>query len=215
MHLLREAARGNDAAFEALVVQHYPRLLRLAARLRGSDRAEEIVQEAFLRLYLSAGDLRGEAAVFTWLYRVTVNLCRDDLRREHRRARAISRWMWGLASRLGAPALAEPSVAGGTPGTAAALAIRFPAGAAWGPEEAEDPRASTALTAVERAAVRDALVSLPEEQRLVVLLHDVEGLSCAEVAQAIGRPIGTVKSRLAAARTHLRKALDEEGEAAR
>jgi RNA polymerase sigma-70 factor, ECF subfamily len=81
--LVREAQRGNRAAFEELV-QHYDQaVLRLAMHLTGSEHeAQDVYQEAFLKAYKSMGNFRFECSFYTWIYRIVTNLCLDHLRKK-------------------------------------------------------------------------------------------------------------------------------------
>ena len=85
-HLITLAARGNAEALEALARAHRPSVLRTARHLLGDDdAAEDVAQDAFVRLQNALGGFRAEAELSTWLYRVTLNLCRDHVRRRRRR----------------------------------------------------------------------------------------------------------------------------------
>jgi RNA polymerase sigma-70 factor, ECF subfamily len=80
--LVREAQRGDRAAFEALVRNYDQAVLRLAMHLTGSDHeAQDIYQEAFLKAYRSIGSFRFECSFYTWIYRIVTNLCLDHLRK--------------------------------------------------------------------------------------------------------------------------------------
>lgn len=80
--LMAQAARGDERAFRTLVARHTGRALGIAQRiLRNNARAEEIVQDAMLRVWVNAPRWRPQAAFRTWLYRVVVNLCLNDKRR--------------------------------------------------------------------------------------------------------------------------------------
>jgi len=80
--LIREAQRGNRAAFEELVRQYDQAVLRLALHLTGSEHdAKDIYQEAFLKAYRNLGGFRFECSFYTWIYRIVTNLCLDHLRR--------------------------------------------------------------------------------------------------------------------------------------
>src|SRR5436190_3544943 len=80
--LIREAQRGNRAAFEELVRHYDQAVLRLAMHLTGSDHeAQDIYQEAFLKAYRSIGSFRFECSFYTWIYRIVTNLCLDHLRK--------------------------------------------------------------------------------------------------------------------------------------
>jgi RNA polymerase sigma-70 factor, ECF subfamily len=80
--LVREAQRGNRAAFEELVRHYDQAVLRLALHLTGSDSdAQDVYQDAFLKAYKSIGNFRFECSFYTWIYRIVTNLCLDQLRK--------------------------------------------------------------------------------------------------------------------------------------
>ena len=80
--LIREAQRGNRAAFEELVRHYDQAVLRLALHLTGSEHdAQDIFQEAFLKAYKNVGNFRFECSFYTWIYRIVTNLCLDHLRK--------------------------------------------------------------------------------------------------------------------------------------
>lgn len=81
--LVREAQRGNRAAFEELVRQYDQAVLRLAMHLTGSEHeAQDVYQDAFLKAYKNVGNFRFECSFYTWIYRIVTNLCMDHLRRK-------------------------------------------------------------------------------------------------------------------------------------
>jgi len=81
--LVREAQRGNRAAFEELVRHYDQAVLRLAIHLTGSEHeAQDIYQDAFLKAYKSVGNFRFECSFYTWIYRIVTNLCLDHLRKK-------------------------------------------------------------------------------------------------------------------------------------
>ena len=80
--LIREAQRGDRAAFEELVRQYDRAVLRLALHLTGSEQdAQDIYQEAFLKAYRNLGSFRFECSFYTWIYRIVTNLCLDHIRK--------------------------------------------------------------------------------------------------------------------------------------
>jgi RNA polymerase sigma-70 factor (ECF subfamily) len=80
--LVRDAQRGNRAAFEELVRNYDQAVLRLAMHLTGSEHeAQDVYQEAFLKAYKSIGNFRFECSFYTWIYRIVTNLCLDHLRK--------------------------------------------------------------------------------------------------------------------------------------
>lgn len=184
--LIRDAQGGDLESFNRLVLLHQDQVFSLALRFMGQRAAaEDATQEAFVRAFRGIRSFRGEH-FRAWLLSITANTCRDELRRLRRRP---TRSLDAPGPDAEAPALDPPD-----PGP--------------GPE-------SLALNAELRVALERALLQLPEEWRLVVVLADVHGLSYEDVAAAAGLPIGTVKSRLSRARGRLRDILVATGELAR
>jgi RNA polymerase sigma-70 factor (ECF subfamily) len=84
--LVEAAQRGDQEAFEALVVRYQDRIFRLVQRLvSGTEAVEDIAQEVFIRAYRSLRDFKGEASFYTWIYKIAVNLCRNFYRTRARR----------------------------------------------------------------------------------------------------------------------------------
>ncbi|MFN8639829.1 MAG: sigma-70 family RNA polymerase sigma factor [Dehalococcoidia bacterium] len=181
--LVRSAQAGDVESFNRLVLAHQDQVYSLAYRFMGQRAAaEDATQEAFVRAFRAIRSFRGEH-FRAWLLSITANACRDELRRQRRRP----------TRSLDAPALE---------------------GEASAPDPADpgpSPEAA-ALNAELRAALERALLQLPEEWRLVVVLTDVHGLSYEEVSIAAGLPLGTVKSRISRARGRLRDILLATGE---
>jgi len=173
--------RGNESAFTTLVERHRARVLRLAFRYLGNEAAaEDLAQEAFLRVYRTKATWEPRAKFSTWLYRVTANACLNELRA--RRARKA----------------VEATAPSGPSGAA------LPEG-----EDRAAISPPDAVLVEERAVrVREAVAGLPEDQRLAVLLNKFEGLSYRELAEAMGRSVPAVKSLLVRARENLRTVLE-------
>ena len=84
--LIREAQRGNRAAFEELVRHYDQAVLRLALHLTGTEHdAQDVYQDAFLKAYKNIGSFRFECSFYTWIYRIVTNVCLDHLRRRRSR----------------------------------------------------------------------------------------------------------------------------------
>lgn len=180
------AFQGGDAgAFDALVARHKDGAYGLALRLTGNaEDAAEVAQDAFVRAYRSLTSFRGEAAFGTWLYRVVVNLARNRVRDRGRRGRNKAVSMEALQER-------EPT--------------REHAAAA-----STDPRA-VAVGAELDALLAEALAALPETYREVFVLRVQEEMPYEAIAGVLEVPVGTVKSRLHAARRQLHGWLRERG----
>ena len=177
-----EARRGNTEAFEVLVRRHQPRLFATAYHMvnRRED-AEDVVQTAFVKAYRSLPSFRGNSSFYTWLYRITVNVALNHLKRRRRRE---------------ADSLDDPDR--GLERDPAYLELA----------SSDDPGRDAHRTEL-REKLNAALAQLSEKHRTVVVLHDIEGLPHEEIARMTGASIGTVRSRLFYARQMLQGLLSE------
>jgi RNA polymerase sigma-70 factor (ECF subfamily) len=186
---LVERCRGGDTvAFSRIMALHEGMVFNLAARLLGdAEEAKDVAQEVFLLVYRRLSRFEGRSSLKTWIYRIVVNQCHNRRRFWHRHGRDREQ---ELDERWAAPEDASKGE--------------------WLASPYQQTRSH------ERAAViQKALLELRFEQRSVLVLREVEGLSCEEVAAALGIPDGTVKSRLSRAREALRQRLTgllEEGD---
>jgi RNA polymerase sigma-70 factor, ECF subfamily len=188
--LIARSKQGDLAAFNALVEQYQRTLYNLCLRMLGSsEAAEDAAQDAFIAAFRAIDRFRGGVEASgrslgfrSWLFRIGVNACYDELRRRRSRP-ALS--------------LDEPRGEGGRP----------PDIADRGPILDE-----VVQTAELGSLIQDGLSSLPSEQRLAVVLCDVQGMDYAEIAQVMGTSLGTVKSRINRARSRLRAFLLSRGE---
>lgn len=184
--LVRQAQSGDYAAFEQLVGRHEQHIYALAQRIVGQVHdAEEVVQQTFLSVIEHLKGFRADAKFSTWLVRIATNHALLILRK---RARRNEQPLGGDYSRSDddddAP-LPNPQFI-----------------AAW--RETPDQLAARRET---QQALQDALAELGEKYRVVFLLRDVEGLSTAETADALGISEANVKVRLLRARLMLRERL--------
>ncbi|HEY6462669.1 MAG TPA: RNA polymerase sigma factor [Polyangiaceae bacterium] len=182
---------GDRSAFTLLVRRHQGPLFNFAFRhLRNQPGAEEVVQDAFVRVVQNAADFKHEARFSTWLYTITRNLCIDQIRK-----RALRKH----------PSLDEPRRADESEGPTLG-------------EQTADSRANVERAAVAgeiREKVLAAVDELPEEQREVFLMREVANLPFKEIAEIVGVPENTVKSRMRYALERLQAALSEFEEYAR
>jgi RNA polymerase sigma-70 factor (ECF subfamily) len=188
--LVERCRRGDPAAFARLVALHEGMVFNLAARLLGdAEEARDLSQEVFLQVFRTLGRFEGRSTLRTWIYRIVVNQCRNRQRwwRRRRRDRALP--------------LQELTEA-----QEARLSERERAG---GEVQQELERRDRARL------VQAALAKLSFDHRAVLMLREVEGLSCEEIAATLSLPAGTVKSRLARAREALRRRLVADGNLAR
>lgn len=182
--LLERCRRGDLEAFNTVVVAYQEQVYNLCLRMLGSPpAAEDAAQEAFLSAYRKIGSMRGPSAR-SWLLRIAANTCIDELRRRKRR----------------------PQVS---------LDVPVPSEEGSRPIDVPDPVAGPEQLALRHElwrALRTELLRLPEDQRLAVILCDVEGLSYEEIAATMGGSLGTVKSRISRGRARLRVSLREKPE---
>ncbi len=183
--LVARAKQGDREAFDAIIERYAPRLYNLSLRITGSrEEAEDCVQDTFLRAFKALQHFRGEAAFSTWLYRVTVNVANDARRRLSNKPIPVSE----LANRDSDSSPPELERFGETT------------------QEADTPETSL-LKSQRRQVVTDAIQSLPEHHRTVIVLYDLQGLSYEEIAAVLNTRVGTVKSRLNRARLALKERL--------
>jgi len=179
--LIHRCAAGDESAFAELVAEHQRMVVQLAMNLLGDrDEALDLSQDVFIRVFRTIGQFRGQSALRTWIYRIAVNQARN----RHR--------FWRRRRRSDQVSLDAHVEAHGD----------FQCGAESGPDRI--------LAQKELAArLKDALDALPFDQRTVVVLREVDGLSYDEIAFSLGVAVGTVKSRLTRARQTLRAGLQE------
>jgi RNA polymerase sigma-70 factor, ECF subfamily len=179
--LLRRLRDRDERAFRELIEAHRDRVYNICYRMLGNrHESEDVAQEVFITVFKTIETFREEAKFSTWLYRVAVNHCKNRIKY--------------LARRHDKDRDELDEGASGTNGT--------PIGA---------PLPNAPDRALEGAQMekllQDAIASLEDDQRIVVVLRDVEDLSIEEICEITGLPDGTVKSRLHRARLVLRKKL--------
>lgn len=186
--LARLAASGDESAFERLYRAHSPRVFALCLRMSGSrQRAAELTQDVFVHVWQRLGTWRGESALSSWIYRLTVNLILSNVRAEQRRQ---TREMNDFPTDAPRTSHADER------GTTHADGRRTTDGMVRPPpiEESID---------LERA-----IAALPASARTVFVLHDVEGYQHDEIAKMTGTAQGTCRAQLHRARKLLMEALD-------
>lgn len=179
--LMEEIVRGSEAAFAALVKRYQSRIINVVARLIGDrDRAQEIAQETFLRVFIHRERYRPSGKFSTWLYTIAMNLGKNEIRRRVRARGSVS-----LEKLL--------EVAGDSGGVVA--------------DPAPGPDRLFRRRDVEKR-VAAAVERLPRKFREVVVLRDIQQLSYEEIGEVLRIPGGTVRSRINRARLALKELLD-------
>ncbi|HEX6906916.1 MAG TPA: RNA polymerase sigma factor [Terriglobales bacterium] len=181
--LVREAQRGNSAAFEELVRNYDQPVLRLAMRITGSESdAQDIYQDSFLRAYQSLSGFRFECSFYTWIHRITTNVCLDYLRKRQKQQRHVS-------------VVVSPD------GEETELVQYVPDS-----HPASDPERSLRARELQKQIAR-ALQELSPRERMVFELKHFQNLKLRTVADMLKTSEGTVKNTLFRATHKLRLSL--------
>jgi RNA polymerase sigma-70 factor, ECF subfamily len=181
--LIREFHAGDKAAFDIIVLRYKDRIFNLCLRFLGNyDEAEDTAQDIFVKAYGSLKSFRFESSFFTWLYRIAVNTCKNKIKSREYRLKKMSSGMDNMERSI------ELSLA-----------------------ERLDGPVSNPFSDLEKKetmkALQLAIDSLPQDQKSVVILRDVQGMSYEEIADITGFKLGTLKSRLSRARNALKEKL--------
>ncbi len=174
----------DTAAFDALITRYKNKVFHLCYRFLGDyEEANDTAQETFVKVYKAIGSFRFESTFSTWIYRIAVNTCKNKLvSAEYRMRRKTT-------------------------------SIDTPKETLEGdrPLDIEDARAQEGRGELEKketsAFIQAAIEALPEEQRSIVILRDIQALSYEEISRITGFNLGTVKSKLSRARLALKEKL--------
>jgi len=180
--LIQEAKKGDLEAFNRLVLAYQDMVYSQAYRMMGEPQsAEDMTQEAFISAYRKLHTFRG-GSLKSWLLRIVTNASYDELRKRQRRPTAPLQPVDDYGEEIESPS--------------------------WMIDPGESPEDTTERSEL-GAAIQRCLDELSPEFRSIVVLVDVQGLDYQEAAEAVGKPLGTIKSRLARARMRLRDCLQE------
>lgn len=184
--LVRQSQHGDSGAMGRLIVKYQDRIYNAILKICGNrDDAAELTQETFVKFIEKVKTFEGKSAFYTWLFRIAVNLTYNYCKR---RAKV------GMQS---LEAAAGPEFDG----------ARLHLGMFLADEGSVDPAIVAQNREVGEILVV-ALGKLDEQHRTVVVLRDIEGMSYAEIAEALEIELGTVRSRLSRARANLREILE-------
>jgi RNA polymerase sigma-70 factor (ECF subfamily) len=184
-YTIREAQNGNLSAFNQLVMAYQGTAYNVAYRVIGNqDAAADACQDAFLKAYKALAQYQG-GSFKSWLLRIVTNTCYDHIRYKSRRP----------VTSL------EDLTADDNPDEHTGALV----------SEAEPPEDHVLRTELHHL-IQVGINQLPEDQRIVLVLSDVQGLSYQEIADIIAQPLGTVKSRLSRGRQRLRDFLLKQKE---
>ena len=179
--LVQRAQRGDLRAFDLLVLKYQGRIVALVSRyVSDAGEVEDVTQEAFIKAYRALGKFRGDSAFYTWLYRIAANAAKNHLVAKGRRP--------------GADATIEDAEGFDEGGMVSESAS--PEALAMGNQLAE--------------VVESALSALPDELRAALMLREFDGLSYDDIADVLGCPVGTVRSRIFRAREAVDQRVKEQ-----
>jgi len=168
--LMAELKEGNASAFDEILDRYERRIINLAYRYIGDAQiAEDIAQDVFLKVYAAKDKYRPTGKFSTWIFRITVNRCLNEIRKERKGVMLIAS---GNQGERGDDAPMNP--------------------------EGCDERTGESLLLQKEAArvVREAVMSLPEKQRMAVILGKFEGMQYKEIAEVMETTVTSVKLRL-------------------
>jgi RNA polymerase sigma-70 factor, ECF subfamily len=172
--LVERVQRGDKQAFDLLVLKYQHRIIKLVSRyIRDPSDAMDVAQDAFLKAYRALPNFRGESAFYTWLYRITINTAKNYLVMQSRHL------------------LETEVIPENEEGEQFELESTL--------KEYSTPE-NMVLTDEIQATIVAAIDDLPDDLRTAILLREVEGLSYEEIANVMGCPVGTVRSRIFRAR---------------
>ena len=178
--LIQSAKKGDLDSFNRLVLAYQDTIFAQAYHMMGErDSAEDATQVAFISAYRKLNSFRG-GSFRAWLLRIVTNACYDELRRRKRRPTTPLQPLDDDAEEIESPH--------------------------WLEDPSESPEESVARAELSDAIQR-CMETLPDDFRTVVVVVDIQGFDYREVSQVIGKPVGTVKSRLSRARVRLRECL--------
>lgn len=176
--LISRAKHGDIAAFETLIQQHEKIVYNVALRMMNHrEDAKDISQEVFIKAYRNITGFDERSAFSTWIYRITVNTCIDEIRK-----------------RKGKQKLFLDNEFENEEGTRKQEL----------PSSCDTPEESL-IRKEEKSEILMALQEISEDYKTVFILRDIRGLSYDEIAEITGLALGTVKSRISRARNHLKK----------
>lgn len=178
--LMTRVAKGDEYAFQILVERHQTSVINLIYRFIGdSTKTQDLAQEVFLRVWQAARRYKAKAKFTTWLYRIVANLCLNELKSSRRK-----RWLWFFHSDTDEQAVGEEDFSNGSPS----------------PED-------LLLSIERRREITKALQSLPENQRMALILKRYDDLSYEEIARILNCSVSAVESLLVRAKRNLQEKL--------
>jgi RNA polymerase sigma-70 factor (ECF subfamily) len=184
--LVKRVRSGDQRAFKLLVERYQRKVYAVAlGMLKDKEEAMDVSQEAFVKVYKYLDHFKGDSSFYTWLYRITVNICIDVMRRKNAAGGETEEFDESVSTDL-----SEARIG------------------ALGSRLGTNPQKS-ALRRELAEKIQEALAAVPEKHRAILLLREIEGMSYEDLSRTLDIPKGTVMSRLFHARAKVQKILSE------
>ncbi len=181
--MINKARLGDEESFVLLIEGCKTKAYNTALHyLRNEEDAGDVLQESLIKIFLNLHKFKGKSRFDTWVYRIVVNTCNDFLRKKSR--------------------MITESLDCNTKNGASVIQV-----------SGNDPSPSEILEKNETSEmILNCLYRMPKDQRLVIILRDIQGFSYKEIGQILGCTIGTVKSRINRARSRLKEYISEQND---
>lgn len=177
--LIERIKKGDINSFELLIADYQVYAYNVAYRMIGNEEdAKDITQEALIKVYKSIHKFKGTSSFSTWLYRIVMNTCKDELKKRKEVMISLDKEIETSEGRM--------TVEIG--------------------DERHNPAEVMERKEISHV-VQEAIGELPDANRMVIVLRDIQGLSYEEISEVVKEPIGTVKSRISRGRSMLKKIL--------
>jgi RNA polymerase sigma-70 factor (ECF subfamily) len=181
--LVQEAKSGNDGAFEEIIKRYEQKICStIFYMVKNKDIVEDVAQEVFIKLYKNLSNFNEKSSLYTWIYRITINACYDEIKKEGR----ISYISTSVEDDEGEEKELEY-------------------------EDRTQDVDKIVGEKLQRMELIKAINKLDEEQRAIIILRDIQGFTYWEIADMLHLKLGTVKSKISRAREALRDELVSNG----
>ncbi|BBJ27311.1 RNA polymerase sigma factor [Athalassotoga saccharophila] len=181
--LIEGLKRSDSNAYSELYREYAEKIGGIARSYLGVDDVEDVVQEVFIKIYKNIKKFRGDSSLSTWVYRITVNVCKDMLGKKQRRREILTNF-------------------GEQEDEDTKNNIREPVDDSMPSDEL--------MKTLSAEEISKAIDSLSKEDKLLINLREIEGMSYEQIAEIMDKPVGTVKSRLHYARERLKNILESK-----
>lgn len=180
--LIKKAKAGDLDAYEQIIKTYEKKVFNLVYRImKSQEEIEDIAQEVFIKIYKNLKNFKEESSLYTWIYKITVNVC-IDVRKKKRKVISI-----------------DEKIDLGDSETTIQI------------EDKEKPLEEQVEVLDMRRRLNQCINQLPESHRIIIILRDIKGLSYQEIAEILDINIGTVKSKINRARVALKELVIKDG----